>query len=1280
MKKKIGLSFVLMLALLLATICLAGTLNGRTSTWSKFWVKDTAAGTTPTSLAPRKSRTGTTADSGYVLSPKAPVGDMSWCNLCDNGPNYRLIDAVFPDIQSALNAGYTGNPVDDIADYGTGCACDNQAPPWPSGHFISYVKEVATGLPFPHNYHRHHCLIPKAGHEDEITSEEQRTADFGDDGSSDHGEADPKNGEWPGPRVRNKICGNSTIDLKTGNVFHSQEVGPLTFAYNSLDSYEGPLGRGWTHSFNIRIMPHDDFRYFFLKSGDGNLTWFSWHEQIQLFYPDKKSKDSSLIFHINGYSRQTRYGKVYFFDNSGRLSAIQDRNGNVTTLAYTEDNLTSITDSTGRTISIGVNGGKIESITDFAGKTWSLSYHTPSGLLASVTDPLGKSWHYEYDLHHRMTKKTDPSGNVVSYAYQVVDGKLASTTDPNNIVKSLAYDSLLTTVTEKDGGVWKYRYNDAFNLPLEITDPYQKKTIYGYDASGWLVSITYPDETSATFEYNGGSIFAHGTLHWQIDPAAHRTLFQYDRDRISDIQDEMNGRSRFTYDLKGNLTTYTDPTLHVTQFDRDVKGNITGITDPLGHTVHYGYDQYNNVTSVTDPTNVVTNFTRDISGNILTQTVGGITTSYGYDDKGQVLSITDQLDHVTSFSYDANGNPILETDPMLNNTIRSYNYRGRPTEITDALGATTFLSYVPNGCTTCSGGGEKLVSLTDAAGATTRFNYDQRGLLTSITDPLDQVTAFNYNDRGMLDRKTDRKGATLIYNHTPTGKLTGITYPGGAQTTYGLDDLDRIESMTDSLGTTGYAYDAAGRVTGFTDPHGFAVSYSYDDAGNIQQITYPDQTNVTYTYDYANRLRTVTNSFNEQAIYTYDYNLSGRLASFTHFNGITTSFSYDGANRLNGMSSPVASYLFTLDGNGNRINSSQTEPLPPPAFAPGVTFDEYNMQRNRLLSSGSLSYTYDNEGQLVNAAGTVLAFNYDHRLASIGDDTQFFYDGRGNRLKAVRSGVEVRYIYDPWGNLLAEADGSNQIIRKYIYGNGLLALTTANARYCYHFNAVGNTVALTDMTGTVVNSYAYDPFGQVLAQQEAVPQPFKFVGQYGVMAEPSGLYYMRARYYDPGVGRFISEDPIGFGGGDVNLSAYVQNNPINRVDPFGLKPGDRFKTPDLAATDAIDYVIHRSYDQTREWGGWVYYNKEGDDFSYMEPAPGDNKGIKVSTFNQPCEGNKKTAIYHTHTKSPYGDDWFSTDDYLQAGLNFVPIYLGTYSGIINVWSDPGGKRTIRNGW
>ncbi|MDA8326797.1 MAG: RHS repeat-associated core domain-containing protein, partial [Nitrospiraceae bacterium] len=114
--------------------------------------------------------------------------------------------------------------------------------------------------------------------------------------------------------------------------------------------------------------------------------------------------------------------------------------------------------------------------------------------------------------------------------------------------------------------------------------------------------------------------------------------------------------------------------------------------------------------------------------------------------------------------------------------------------------------------------------------------------------------------------------------------------------------------------------------------------------------------------------------------------------------------------------------------------------------------------------------------------------------------------------------------------------------------------------YCYHFNPVGSTVAITDGAQNIVSAYSYDPFGNIAASQENMNgtqprlagQPFKFVGQFGVMTEPNGFYYMRARYYDPQVGRFISEDPAGFNGGDVNLYNYVGANPVNGIDPAGL--------------------------------------------------------------------------------------------------------------------------------
>ena len=561
---------------------------------------------------------------------------------------------------------------------------------------------------------------------------------------------------------------------------------------------------------------------------------------------------------------------------------------------------------------------------------------------------------------------------------------------------------------------------------------------------------------------------------------------------------------------------------------------------------------------MTDPTNVPVNLTRDILGNVLSLTDAlSNRTTFTYDADGQLTAAADPLGNSTSFAYDKNGNRNSVTDPLQNVTTSTYDYRGRPTQKVDALKKITSFSYVDTGCPSCGGGGEKLTSLTDAVNSVTSFGYDQRGLLTSITDPLQKITGFTYDVNGRPISSTDRNGTALTYAYTPTGMLQSITYPDSFQTKNTYDNLDRLTQLVDSIGTSSFSYDADGRITGFTDADGFALSYLYDAAGNLTQITYPDTSKVTYAYDAANRLTTVSDWLGGQATYAYDQD--GRLETFTQFNGITTTYTYDIASRLTGIGSAVTSYQFTLDGDGNRINSTQSQPISPTASNGISAVYTYNSKNDRLLSAGPLSYAYDNEGQLITSGGTCLTFDYNHRLVEIGGDTQFSYDGRGHRLIATRAGVTTHYIYDPRGNLMADVD-SNGVTRKYIYGKGLLAVATSAARYCYHFDGTGNTVALTDMTQAIVNSYAYEPFGQILSQQETVPQPFKYVGQYGVMAEPNGLYYMRARYYDPTVGRFISEDPLGFGGGDVNLFAYVRNNPSNWIDPWGLESYQGYAT------------------------------------------------------------------------------------------------------------------------
>jgi len=160
----------------------------------------------------------------------------------------------------------------------------------------------------------------------------------------------------------------------------------------------------------------------------------------------------------------------------------------------------------------------------------------------------------------------------------------------------------------------------------------------------------------------------------------------------------------------------------------------------------------------------------------------------------------------------------------------------------------------------------------------------------------------------------------------------------------------------------------------------------------------------------------------------------------------------------------------------------------------------------------------------------------------------------GNRIAASANGVEKRYVLDlnnRMSRVIAETDNAGNITARYVYGLGLISRFDPgnNQHRFYHFNHRGDTVALSDTNGIITDRYAYDAYGQMVSDAaNTTIQPFKFIGKYGVMEDSSSFYFMRARYYDAQVGKFLSEDPLGFEGGDWNTYSYATNNPIMKID------------------------------------------------------------------------------------------------------------------------------------
>ncbi|MCU7965871.1 MAG: hypothetical protein KZQ74_01455, partial [gamma proteobacterium symbiont of Bathyaustriella thionipta] len=433
--------------------------------------------------------------------------------------------------------------------------------------------------------------------------------------------------------------------------------------------------------------------------------------------------------------------------------------------------------------------------------------------------------------------------------------------------------------------------------------------------------------------------------------------------------------------------------------------------------------------------------------------------------------------------------------------------------------------------------------------------------VTERTDPFNHKTLSAYDKMGRLISQTDRNNQTIITSYTASGKLNTINYPNDS-ISFDYDSRDNLVSMTDPLGTNSNSFNALNRLTEQTDPNGFVVKYDYEQAGNLTQLTYPGNKTVSYTYDELNRVDGITIDWLGVTA-TPVYDNAGRLTDISHFNGSSTAYRYDNADRLTGIGhqangQSLVDTTYTLDAGGNRTEVISNKELIQPILISDVQSHSYNSFKNRLaqatIEGTSVLFNYDNEGQLQSKGSTGYTFDSAHRLTGVTNNS-YQYDGVGNRLIATRNGIVTQYIYDAAGNLLAEANAADVIQRYYIYGLGLMAMVDAqtNQLYVYHFDGTGHTVALTDSTQAVVNQYGYTPFGKLMGKVEAVPQPFTYVGQYGVMTEADGIYYMRARYYDAGVMRFISEDPIGMAGG-LNLYAYVGGNPVNAIDPSGKCP------------------------------------------------------------------------------------------------------------------------------
>lgn len=751
--------------------------------------------------------------------------------------------------------------------------------------------------------------------------------------------------------------------------------------------------------------------------------------------------------------------------------------------------------------------------------------NSPSIISVTYTDKSGrlvKQGNVHNGTEYLDTFKYDYVGNKITektaraYAEPEVYSNSEYTTKfeydyAGNVIKTTNIDGTFSTA-EYDALGRLARTSD-YKANLQSQDNYW--TSYEYDSLGRLIKETVP------FQNENGTLYSTIKKHY----------YDEDGNLLCDmISNNKPGEaltfseSRYGYNSRNMLTQVTkyesNSPENYTQYYYDPTGsklrmytglssslNIRGLddvySDDKSFSINkYEYDRFNNLVKMTDP--------------------NGNTESYLYDLNGNQLQKKDKNGSTINMTYDGNGRLLTKTvknteTPSLNASYTyTYTLTGKKKEMSGG-GTNTEYFYDDLG---------RLVKEVSSNEIQKEYTYDaannRKSLVIKQNGLVKTNTNYTYDNMNRLEKVYENGALTATYQYDANGNRQSLTYSNGNKTTYLYNVANKLESITNTkngtlLSSYIYQYYLDGNQASKTDNKGKTTSYKYDDLGRLTEELPSAEPAVSYAYDDSNNRKTMT--INGKSVTNYTYDKSNRLLAETT----------EENSELN-----IARYNY--DNNGNTICKTKEKISPTIQGQP----TEVSLSTGGEQTTADLTLNeYDGFNQLIKT--------------STGDVTaEYTYDGTGLRTSKNVNGTLTNQIWD--GDQIAlETDESGNIKNKYVRGINLIygEDELANKKF-YIFNGHGDVTQLTDASGNVIKNYDYDAFGNEKNSDPNDTNVFRYSGEY--FDKETGTIYLRARYYDPEIGRFTSEDSYWGEDNDplsLNYYVYCVSNPVNRIDPFG---------------------------------------------------------------------------------------------------------------------------------